>query len=377
MDGKISQANGRLRAGNVGVSIQQIGDRLYLRATLPPRPGSTRKDSYQQRIALGFRSNPAGIKAAESEARKVGVLLASGQFSWAAYLQESSQAETVSDWIARFEQHYLAAGGRPETWAGDYQKIFKKLEPGQALTGELLQGMILGTAPNTKTRRRACMAAGALAKFAGLEFDPAPLAGNYGPRRVAPRQLPTDEAIAAWRETIKNPAWRWVYGMLATYGLRPHEVFRLDLEEFARSGPIVTVLENTKTGARRVWPCYPDWWNAWSLGDVQLPGVDLSRSNDKIGHSVSKYFLETKCPFKPYDLRHCWAVRSLEFGLDISLAAQQMGHSVQVHSQQYHHWITDRHHQRAFEALMLRSDRPRPPELPCIESSHSGNQPPG
>jgi len=62
-------------------------------------------------------------------------------------------------------------------------------------------------------------------------------------------------------------------------------------------------------------------------------------------------------------LRHRWAVRTLEYGLDISLAAQQMRHSVQVHSDIYHHWITEDVHRRAFNALMLRPDRPRPPKL--------------
>ena len=57
----------------------------------------------------------------------------------------------------------------------------------------------------------------------------------------------------------------------------------------------------------------------------------------------------------------CWAIRTLEFGLDISLAAQQMGHSAQVHSELYHHWISERHHQRAFELMMHRSERPDAP----------------
>uniref|UniRef100_UPI001CFE5416 hypothetical protein n=1 Tax=Microseira wollei TaxID=467598 RepID=UPI001CFE5416 len=33
----------------------------------------------------------------------------------------------------------------------------------------------------------------------------------------------------ASRTRITNRAWQWVYGMLAVYGLRPHEIFNLDL----------------------------------------------------------------------------------------------------------------------------------------------------
>jgi integrase len=62
--------------------------------------------------------------------------------------------------------------------------------------------------------------------------------GNYSASRVDPRFLPTDSAIALWRSTISNPAWQWVAGMLAVYGLRNHEVFRLDLKDF----PVIRVL---------------------------------------------------------------------------------------------------------------------------------------
>jgi hypothetical protein len=42
------------------------------------------------------------------------------------------------------------------------------------------------------------------------------------------------------------------------------------------------------------------------------------------------------------------------------IKAAQMSHSVQVHYDIYHHWITDKHHQRAFEVLMNQGDRPLP-----------------
>jgi len=66
-----------------------------------------------------------------------------------------------------------------------------------------------------------------------------------------------------------------------------------------------------------------------------VPEVTARRSSD-LGERLSHYFRRwAKIPFPPYDLRHCWAVRTLEFGLDVSLAAAQMGHSVQVHTELY------------------------------------------
>jgi hypothetical protein len=61
------------------------------------------------------------------------------------------------------------------------------------------------------------MVAKQLAKFAGLDFDPSPLAGSYSPRRVSPRELPTDEEIAQWRNCI-SPArgWQYAFSLMAT-----------------------------------------------------------------------------------------------------------------------------------------------------------------
>jgi integrase len=180
---------------------------------------------------------------------------------------------------------------------------------------------------------------------------------------VQPRQLPDDETILSWFYKIKNPAWRWVYGMLATYGLRNHEVFRLNFESLKETSPVIEVLEG-KTGDRRIWACYPEWVEDFQLLNVQLPPIRLDRSNSAIGSSCGHYFkTQVALPFPLYSLCHCWAIRTLEFGLDITLAAQQMGHSVAVHSDLYHRWISDRHHQKAFETLMMRENRPKPPIL--------------
>lgn len=358
--GRISQANGRLRAGKVGVTIERIKNRLYLRGTFPSRAGD---GTHQQRLATGIHANPQGVSAAEKEARRVGALLDRGEFRWEDFARQS-KARTplkVRDWIDRAERDYFSRRDRnpksETTWAGDYLKVYRRLPAGEPLTAALLQEAIAATPPDTKTRKRACFALRKLAELAEISLDlPASMPGSYSPRRVTPRDLPTDEEIAAFFYQIPNRAWQWVYGMLAAYGLRPHEVFHLDLGDM----PVIHVLDG-KTGARRVWPCYPEWVDQFDLADRQLPTIDLNRDNSKIGWSCNHGLKRYGLPFKPYDLRHCWAIRTIEFGLPIELAAQQMGHSLKVHSETYHHWISDRHHQRAFELLMQRPDRPLPP----------------
>jgi hypothetical protein len=44
--------------------------------------------------------------------------------------------------------------------------------------------------------------------------------------------------------------------------------------------------------------------------------------------------------FKPYDLRHAWAIRAHILGIPIKAAADNLGHSVQVHTQTYQRWFS-------------------------------------
>lgn len=99
---RVAQANGRLKAANVGLAIMLRNNRLYLRGTLPPKPGSMRAQNHQQELSLGFmgiRANPAGVGAAEKEARRIGVLLQDGKFDWRAYLKpEAVQKIALELW---------------------------------------------------------------------------------------------------------------------------------------------------------------------------------------------------------------------------------------------------------------------------------------
>ncbi len=44
--------------------------------------------------------------------------------------------------------------------------------------------------------------------------------------------------------------------------------------------------------------------------------------------------------FDIYDMRHRWAVRSIEANVNQSLCAQSMGHSLEMHEQRYQRWMT-------------------------------------
>ncbi|BFM40746.1 site-specific integrase [Synechocystis sp. LKSZ1] len=358
VSGRLNQANGQLRAGKTGVTITQRGDRLYLVATLPPKPGSEKTYPHQQRIALGFRANPAGIDQAVLAARELSLKLTRGEFTWEA----EAGPLVVRDWIERLKAQYLLKrieegadrAKAQETWESEYIKAFKALDWDAALTLEALEKGLKSCTPNSRTRRRRALAFAGLADLAGLAHDLRKKTGSYGPKAVNPRDVPTDEEIAQWWGQIPNPEWQCAYALQACYGLRNYEVFRLDLSDF----PVAFVHKGKTNQERYVYPLYPEWAERW-LVEIKLPQVN--GKNTDLGNRVTHQFSRYGIPFNPYDLRHAWARRSLEFGWDLSLAAAQMGHSVKVHADIYHAWITRDTYQRAYETLLSNPDRPLAP----------------
>jgi integrase len=83
---------------------------------------------------------------------------------------------------------------------------------------------------------------------------------------------------------------------MACYGLRPHELWHLDLEDLKSGGWTIRVLEKTKTGSRKVWPYHANWIEDWQMRDGELPWVDRSKPNRTIGAIPAIKFKEFGIP---------------------------------------------------------------------------------
>ena len=264
---------------------------------------------------------------------------------------------TVAEAVAKFEEEYFTKRARTHqtecTWRYDYLYVFRRLPQDEILTSHLLLDAVKSTQPDTKNRKRFCMVLRLLAQANGIHVDFSSYKGKYSDGKVSPRTLPTDEEIEQCFNQMTNPQWRWAFGMLAAYGLRPHELFYLDLEKLSSGDVGLSVLEGRKTGERLIFPFRPEWFEQFGLMDVRSPNC-TANTNADYGQRVHKAFNRQRIPFPPYHLRHAWAVRSMVFGLDLSLAAQQMGHSMTLHSKTYHRWISDRVHRRAYETICER-----------------------
>ncbi|MFZ9849100.1 MAG: site-specific integrase [Vulcanococcus sp.] len=388
LDAAIRQHNALLAESGVGLRLERRGQRLGLRGPLPCRRGSGRHPV--QRISLGLAADAAGLEQARQSLRRVLQELQQHSFDWhhwqvlrtasapgAAKRSTASAAAPLEPVLERFERQFFAdprrrrnPAGCRTTWTAAYLPYLRRLRRTAAAQdlalGEELLEQVLESYPLASRGRQQCgTALAALARAEGvlLPADWGERAGGYGLHAAQFRQLPSDRQILEWIERIPNPGWRLAYGLMATYGLRNHEVFFSDLAALAPGGDrVIRVLPTSKTGEHQVWPFQPEWVERFELarlGEARdlLPPVctDLRRTTlQQVGRRVAEQFRRYRLPLTPYDLRHAWAVRTIHIGLPDTVAARMMGHSVAIHTRTYHHWITRRDQQQAVDAALAR-----------------------
>jgi integrase len=343
-----------------------------------------------QRISLGLPASPTGLAEALGRLEAVRRELAEGRFRWDHWQRREATEQATTSPLAAvpsplqrqiedFEQAFRSdprrrrqAAGSRSTWSGAYRPYLRRLlrhgagqGEGEGLTSGLLEAVLESFEPASSARQRCGIALAALARHHGLALpeDWRERAGGYGLHAARFRRLPSDGQILSLLEQIPSTAWRLAYGLMATYGLRNHEVFFCDLSALAPGGDrVIRVLPGTKTGEHQVWPFQPEWVEHFGLerlglDPTALPPVrtDLRRTTlRQAGRRVAEQFRRYGLPITPYDLRHAWAVRTIHIGLPDTVAARMMGHSVAIHTRTYHHWITRRDQQQAVDAALAR-----------------------
>ncbi len=363
----LEDINKRLKSSKMGVSLRQRGDTLSLRATLPPRPNSKKSQAHQQDIALGMYANPAGLKAAEGKAVELAsdiVKWKAGQgFPWGNWIESGLKPRNSCEyWIEAFKEEFLIKQQKfsLSTWERHYLPRFNKLPLQAELTGELLLKILLSLPANTWTRCQVADNYMQLAKFAKINIDLRPYKGRHNSNNVI-KNLPTDEAIALWREQISSHRWQWVYGILASYGLRPHEVFFIKVESIA---PYKCHVLEGKTGTRIVQPFYPEWaerWQLWEQQNLSSQKSEYRELGKQVYQSLNYHFKKIGANLAPYDLRHAYAIRaSVVFELPVTTSAKLMGHSIKEHLRTYQRHIDEKTNSRAVERAIARFDGEAP-----------------
>lgn len=307
----------------------------------PPKPGdgSTPK---RYEIATSKPATPAGLKQTRAIAHEIEAQLIRDRFDWRPWLKgKQKPPELTSEWIEKFTAlHWEKTAKTPSklnSWHKDYELKFCHL-PDAPLTLSLLRDTIgKRSKAGSRSRQGYAFTYRQLAEFAGLEgaAELAELGRGYsGGRGVNPRELPSDEAIAAAREKFQG-GWLWAFEAMAIYGLRPHELF-LVRDRLGEDPPLLEVPDETKTGFHIAFPVEPF---DWALTTKILPSIKIEgRNNNQLGMAISQKFRSSNVGFKPYDLRHAYARRGFEVGFPPDFLAKSMGHSLEVHLKSYRAW---------------------------------------
>lgn len=335
----------------VAIEVTPSGKRLRLRSTLPFPDGSWK----QRRISTPI-AYPAGLEQARKLAEELGRDIELHRMEldpfpfdrWFAGPHRSAgdAGDAISgvEAIRRTEQWWNQQRRRgvsaPVSWATDYASPLKPLLFLEKIDLTVLTALVESKAVGSRNRRRASIAAVAVARAIELGPDAVlklkDLGKGYTPQKdAAPRELPSDVVIVEVIDAL--PAdWQWVAGICATYGTRPHEAL---MKSQVLSNGLIAIVGG-KTGARQGLPLPKAWIDRWSLGCRRLPGINLDRDHRTVGAQLGVALRRFGSPFKAYDLRHAWAVRAIHNPqISPSLAAKSLGHSLMVHTSLYQRWF--------------------------------------
>ncbi|OKH32807.1 integrase [Calothrix sp. HK-06] len=380
MKHSVQIANSALLLERIKVKLKLTSSKsIGLQGTFPCKPGDVGKKgcpNKQYTISLGFTANDVGLKLAVAKARELDLLLVTKQFKWTAellgkqaqkILPDTEKApKLISELIKEYEKAFWKTHERNRqgvrTWESHYLRHLNKLPQNEPLTLEAIETALEKTKPNTNSRFYLSWQLKKFSDFCGI--DAAKNITAYATPNPAPtiRTIPTDEEIIegfniigaplsqyASKENITYPdQWQWAYGMLATYGLRPHELFAVDLEAFINPGntfhliklnPALT--QGTKTGERNcgVPPLYPHWIELFDLKNIKAPALGGSLENQTA--KLHTRFRTVKLDFRPYDLRHAYAIRGHRLRVPIKTMSDYMGHTVNEHTKTYQRWMSE------------------------------------
>jgi len=377
---EINTINQKFANQGCKLKIEKRGEKLNIRGSLPSKENENIKKV--QRISLGLTADKLGLEEAQKKLQLINLQIELNQFNWKNWISTNKSEEKKIDTdlitkLNQFEEFFFneqkndfLSSTRRTTWNNSYKPYIKRLisihkDSQNDDLNEIFINTLRTYSEGSRSRKQCGTSLSVFANFLDypLPKDWKSLSRGYGLKKASFRELPSDELIEKLWEKIPNQSWKYVFGLMATYGLRNHEVFFSDLSSLTTNkDKIIRVLPTTKTGEHQVWPFHPKWVEYFNLGNLGNDSTLLPKINkdlkyttlQNVGKTITDQFKRYNLNIKPYDLRHAWAVRTILYDLPDSVAARMMGHSVSVHTQTYHHWITKRDQQKAVNNALLK-----------------------
>ncbi|NJK64910.1 MAG: hypothetical protein HC921_21390 [Synechococcaceae cyanobacterium SM2_3_1] len=115
---------------------------------------------------------------------------------------------------------------------------------------------------------------------------------------------------------------------MATFGVRNFESWFVDIQDLLNGGYTIRVLPS-KTQRERIARALPRIWidRIGLRCPSPLKQPDPNKTHGELGDAVTHMFTNKGLP-GPYNLRHGWRERAIRYGIDPSVAARSLGHSV-------------------------------------------------
>lgn len=322
-------------------SVIASNGRLYLLGRFPAKDGSAATKQYK--ITLQLDDTPANRKLANRKLARAEKDLTSGRWDWADWTvqQKPRGGPTWRDAIRLLYEKKVTLGRTSEsTWHVNYMGTLKLMPQDEAITTDGLAAALVRYDRRQYTYKKLYYLLKDIATLTGVPFPRVgiPLDG----RRDTPLDVPSDPEIIDWVLNAGEP-YRWYFGVMATYGLRPHECDDCRLIE-GNGTLLVQVDDETKTGYRTAIPVEQSWVDLFRLRDrTQRPTSTRNADrNDATSVWLNARRLKLSIQWRPYALRHAYAGRLWREGgseLTIDTAAKIMGHSVKEHLETYRRWI--------------------------------------
>jgi len=157
--------------------------------------------------------------------------------------------------------------------------------------------------------------------------------------------------------SVATPMLRDVATLMLETGMRPEEVYRIKPENVNLAGGFLVIpYGKTKAARRRV----PLTASARCVLGLRMASdeaflfpceTDSKRPVPKVNNAHDRAVKNSKvAPFRLYDLRHTWATRAAESGIDLVTLAALLGHSKIQMVLRYAH-PTQEHQARSVERL--------------------------
>lgn len=359
----LAPLNRALTERGLRMLVEQRRNALTVRGTFPQPDGSRKR----QRIPLNLKAVEASLMTAELRCMQLHTALEAGSYppllpwSTPVYAVSPPEATPLSCGAAihAFENHYWQTRSRTAAAERTWQRInteLNRLPAAAPLTLQQLLRTVVTTRPGTRTRLECCKVFKRLARQQGIAGDLGELTALQGAYEPATRTIPEDDTLVGLLDALRPTKWGWCYAAMATFGCRPAEVPSLVVHEDGTAQCLTVKRRNRLPALRTCFALPRAWVQRYDLGSISIPGgirwvqpADYDSATgkkfvDAWRHSrrarEARTIVEAHLPeFDLYDLRHRWAIRSIEAGKPLTLCARALGHSASVHEQTYHRYI--------------------------------------